>query len=225
MNRSVYYAIPVLLLGACASFPNFPGLGSQSKYVEPESFKASAFINDKSWVDSAIIGHNQVVTFDRVISATQKSDFVLESTNRNTWMIQLRYTGDPKNYIDCGRIVSRVKTPKGEHKYEFPAAKAYQQYQIQRDDKLYFIDRRMALDISAVITFEVLSPSRTRVKVDTQYTATRDQSYQDSSGKPTGMTDRVTFGLRDASATFSNAATKCRATGQFELDLLALAKR
>ena len=225
MNRSVYYAIPVLLLGACASLPKLPSLSSQSKYVEPESFKASAFINEKSWVDFAIIGQNQVVTFDRVINGTQKSDFVLESTNRNTWVIQLRYTGDPKNYIDCGRILSKVKTPEGEHRYEFPAAKAHQQYQIQRDDKLYSIDRRMNLDISAILTFEVLSPSRTRVKVDSQYTATRDQSYQDGNGKPIGMTDKVSFNFRDSGATFSNAATKCRATGQFELDVLALAKR
>jgi hypothetical protein len=224
LNREVisftflsYYAIVFVLLGGCAS---------QNHYVKPEGRKSasSSGAAQSAANGSSVVERSQAVVWQQLIAGSGRAGFVIESPNQETWTLQIHYIGDPKNYIDCGRVISKVKTAKGERNYDFPAAKAYQQYQLQQGSKLFLVDRRMNLDVRATLILEPLTQSRTRVKVDSQYTATRDQSVRGGGAAPFGVTDRVSFGLSDG-AIFPNAATKCQATGKFESDVLAVARQ
>jgi hypothetical protein len=217
MQKLFFYTIIIALLGACAS---------QTKYVEPNARKSgsNAVAAEKNSGGVDVVERAQAVVWQRLITGAQRAGFVVESPNQATWTLQLHYTGDPKDYIDCGRVMAKVKTAKGERNYDFPAAKAYQQYELQQGSKLFLVDRRMNLDVRAMLNLEALGPSRTRVKLDSQYTAIRDQSVQGGGAQSFALTAKVNFGSSDG-ATFPDAATRCRATGKFESDVLSLVRR
>jgi hypothetical protein len=163
------------------------------------------------------------VVWRQLLAAVANSRFITSDVILKSWTLQLRYIGDPKDYIDCGRVRSPVKTAQGEKVYEFSAAKAYQQYQLQSGGRLYVVDRRMNVDVRTTVTMEALTPTRTRVTLAPRYSVTRDQSVT-GSGKPFAVTDTVKFAGQET-ATFPNAPTNCHATGQMEKELVALIKR
>lgn len=211
-----YLLIPALAAGCAA----------RNEYVKPEVAKPvySSGVSARAAGDPLVIQRTRSSVWRLLISGVGKTGFVVDGANQNTWTVQLRYTGDPKDYINCGRVISPVKTAKGERNYDFPAAKAYQQYELQQGTKLYLVDRRMNLEVRTDVVLEQAELSGTRIKLDPRYTVTRDQAVQGGGGKPFGVTDKVSFGSADG-ATFPTAATRCQATGGFERDVLELLKR
>lgn len=211
----------VVLLAGCAA---------QTQYTEPErppSERPTYSVGrerDQKPGAPILVDRPRSTLWRQVLSGADKAGLVIEGADTKTGAINVRYTGDPKDYIDCGRVVSKVSTAKGDRNYDFAAAKAYQQYELQKGDKLYLVDRRMHLDVNATLTLESPSPSQTRVSLDTRYTATRDQAVRGGGAKPFSVIDKVNFTSR-SSATFPNAATKCFATGEFEKDLMDLVRR
>ena len=204
------------------------GCASQNDYVAPETGKPTYSSGDAAGRgvpnEPLVVDRARATLWRQLIAATEKTSFVVEGADQSTWTLRLRYTGEPREYIDCGRVTSKVKTAKGERNYDFAASKAYQQYELQRNDKLYLVDRRMNIDVRAMLVLESVAPAKTRVKLDSSYTVTRDQAVQGGGGQPFAMVDKINF--KDSeSATFPNAATKCRATGQFESDVMGLLRR
>jgi hypothetical protein len=172
---------------------------------------------------TVVVDRPRDVVWRQLLANAAKSNFSVSEVNPKTWTVQLRYTGDPKDYIDCGRVRSPVKTAKGEKIYEFSAAKAYQQYQLQSGGRLYVVDRRMNIDVRATVNLEAVGQTRTHGSLAARYSVTRDQSVT-GSGKPFAVTDTVKFSGRET-ATFPNAPTNCHATGRLEDELLALLKQ
>lgn len=170
-----------------------------------------------------VIDKPREAVWRQLMASAPNSNFVVVEASPKTWTLHLRYTGDPKDYIDCGRVRSPVKTAQGERVYDFAAAKAYQQYELQTGGRLYLVDRRMNIDARASVTLEALAQARTRASVATRYVVTRDQSVT-GNGKPFALTDTIRFGGQE-NATFPNAPTNCHATGQFEGEVLGFAKR
>jgi|GEM_PF-3558256 len=208
--------IAVVLLAGCAS---------QSQYIQPDTSKKKNSTPTVNTESGGFVVEKPVATvWQRLIAGGPKIGFIIDNSNSTGRSLQLHYTGDPKDYIDCGRVVATVKTAKGERTYDFPAAKPYQQYQLQQNGKLFLVDRRMNLDVRAQVDLEAPSQFRTRISMDVQFTAIRDQTVQGGGSKPFGITDQISFSSA-GSATFPNAATKCRATGKFEQDVLALIKQ
>lgn len=190
----------------------------------PPNYSTGPTHDKKGPPDPLTVDRSRPAAWRQVIAAVEKTSFVVEAANQNTWTLQLRYTGEPREYIDCGRVTSKVKTARGEHNYDFAAAKSYQQYELQKGDKLYLVDRRMNIDVRATLMLESVAPARTRAKLESTYTVTRDQAVQGGGSKPFSVVDKVTFAGTE-SATFPNAATRCRATGQFEADVVGLLRR
>ena len=204
------------------------GCAAQNDYVAPEpgkpAYSTGAATGKTVPNQPLVVDQARDTLWRQLVSGTEKTSFVVEGANQNAWTLQLHYTGEPREYIDCGRVTSKVKTAQGERHYDFAAAKSYQQYELQRNDKLFLVDRRMNIDVRARLVLESVAPSKTRVKVDSNYTVTRDQAVQGGGGKPFAAVDKVSFGAA-GSATFPNAATRCRATGQFESDVMGLLRR
>ncbi|MBA2690324.1 MAG: hypothetical protein H0U63_05950 [Burkholderiales bacterium] len=216
--RFLYPGI-VLLLAGCAT---------PTEYIRPDTGRPTYSTSDggvaRTIERSLVVDRPLGVVWRQLLSGVVKRSFVIEGVNPNTWTAQLRYTGDPKDYIDCGRVISKVKTAKGERNYDFPAAKAYQQYELQQDNKLYLVDRRMNLEARATVVLAAVNPSATRVNLETHYTVIRDQSVQ-GGGKPFGVTDKVSFGSADSATFPTNAPTKCQATGRLERDVFEAMRR
>ncbi|HVK55344.1 MAG TPA: hypothetical protein VM532_09985 [Burkholderiales bacterium] len=209
-----YWVAALVLLAGCAA---------PTKYIEPDASKPARAAGPTVGAPG-VVDHPQTAAWQQLISGAPKAGFLVERPNLAAWTLNLRYTGDPKEYIDCGRVVSKVKTAKGEHTYDFPAAKAYQQYQLQKGNKVFLVDRRMNIEIRTTVSLEPVTQSSTRLKMDSQYIATRDQAVRGGGAKPFGMTDSISFDAAGG-ATFPNAATRCRGTGKFESDVLAVARR
>jgi hypothetical protein len=155
-----------------------------------------------------------------VTAALSQSRFAVTSVDYKTGVMQLRYAGDPRNYIDCGRVNSKV----GERTFDFPAASAYQQYQILSQGKIFNVDRRMNLEAQIALSIQALDTTRTSARADTRYGVTRDQYVTPTQGgAPFNASDSVNF-MYNESATFPNAATRCTATLQLENELMQLVR-
>lgn len=207
----------VLLVTACAS---------QNEYIEPNVRKTEPSNNINGDITEPVMVNAALAsTWQKLSSAFSSRGMVIDKPDQTSSTMTLRYAGDPKTYIDCGRVVSKVNTSKGEKTYDFAAAKGFQQYQIQQNGKNYLIDRRMILDIRSVLKLENAGPLKTKVTLgSSEYAATRDQLVRGGGAKPFGVTDKINFGLKDG-AKFQNAATYCRATGKFEAEVLTIIKR
>jgi hypothetical protein len=207
----------VLLMTACAS---------QNEYIEPTVRKTEPSNNISNDITEPVMVNASITsTWQKLSSAFSSRGIVIDKPDQASSIMTIRYSGDPKTYIDCGKVVSKVNTSKGEKTYDFAAAKAFQQYQIQQNGKNYLIDRRMILDIRTLLKLENIGPLKTKVTLDSStYGATRDQLVRGGGAKPFGVTDKIDFGLKDG-AKFQNAATYCRATGKFEAEVLAIIKR
>jgi hypothetical protein len=202
----------LLLLAGCAAQTEYTKPGVQPPLPTPMQITGNVVDIEKP----------RDAVWRQLLAAVAKSRFIASDVISKSWTLQVRYIGDPRDYIDCGRVRSPVKTAQGEKVYEFSAAKAYQQYQLQSGGRLYVVDRRMNVDVRTTVTMEALTPTRTRVTFAPRYSVTRDQSVT-GSGKPFAVTDTVKFAGQE-NATFPNAPTNCHATGQMEKDLVALIK-
>lgn len=159
-----------------------------------------------------------------VSAALPGTRFSIDSVDFKSGLMQLRYNGDPRNYIDCGKVTSTVKLPTGDRTYDFPAASAYQQYQTMNRDRIFNVDRRMTLEALMRLSLQPLDAQRTSARVETRYGLTRDQLVTpQNGGAPFNATDTVSF-THDTSATFPNAPLACRSTLQLENELMQLVR-
>lgn len=135
--------------------------------------------------------------------------------------VRMRYSGDPTDYVDCGRVVSSVKTEQGERRYDFPASAPFMQYQIMNKGRLFQVERRMTLEAVVTLKLKTISPGRTRVEARADYNLTRQQTATAAGyAKPLALSDSVHFRSGE-SAMFPNAATRCEPTGRLESSILA----
>lgn len=215
-----------ILLAACASGPNYTKPTAERNdspgSKQPES---GASAQRRMSVTTIDLKRSRDSLLQQLPQAFAKSAFTVDGVDRSKGIIQLRYSGDPAGYIDCGRVTSVVTSAKGERNYDFPAAKAYQQYELQNRDTIYLVDRRMSLEALVSLKIETIAPSRSRVTLLTaRYNVTRDQIARASHAKPLAVTDTISFQGMDGT-TFTNAATRCQATGALEDEAMKILKR
>ena len=202
------------------------GCASQNQYVEPnvKAVGPSSIVVTDELTRPATVNDSLANTWNKLSSSLSGQGIAVEKADQGFSSMSIQYTGDPKNYLDCGRIVSKVKTSKGEQNYNFPAAQAYKQYRIQQKDKTFLVDRRMIIDIRSRLKLEEMSRLKTKVSLESSYySVTRDQLVRGGGSKPFGVTDKIDFDLQ-AGAKFPNAQTLCRATGKYEAVILSLIK-
>ena len=164
---------------------------------------------------SLVIQSPRADVWRTMVPALGKSFFVVNNIDQSSGFINVSYAGDPERYVDCGRIVSEVTDAAGLRHYEFPGARAKQQYQFAENGRLYRIDRNLGLEGRANLVFEELAPSSTRVTVSVRYVLSL---HVLTDGRPYAETQGFTS---DGMATFESG-TKCQSTGAFERELLAL---
>jgi hypothetical protein len=220
--RSAVY-LSLITLSACAQAPvrytpaPTPAPVPATRTIPPPPSAAPETVTA---ANSKIINKNRDNLWRSVSAVLAQSRFAVTSVDYKTGVMQLRYAGDPRNYIDCGRVNSKV----GERIFDFPAASAIQQYQILSQGKIFNVDRRMNLDAQIMLNLQALDATRTSVRVETRYGVNRDQYVTPTQGgAPFNAADSVSF-MYNESATFPNAATRCTATMQLENELMQFIK-
>ena len=211
----------LFFLASCSGFeqrrqPGPPPVKPPSAYVKPEMDVVSDLERDVWRPKSAV--------WKKFMLAVSRTNFYIGHVDEAKGELQVHYSGDPQNYVDCGRVASSVKLPEGEKNYDFPAASPYQQYQVIRKGKVYQVERRMGLTAAVRMIFSEAEPEKTRINATSSYTLTRDQSVVGgANSKPLLLNDSIGFNTGET-GTFPNAQTKCQPTGKLEADLLGLLK-
>lgn len=208
--RVLLFAPAVLALAGCAG---------KLDYVRPVTLPANVPSNVK------VIERSREAVWAAAVPELSKRHFVINNLDKASGLINLGYSGDPERFMDCGRIISYVKNARGERTYDFPAAKAQQQYEIMRPEGLFFLDRRMSLEGRINLIFEEIGPTTTRVTANTRYVVTRTQHVRGVSGPPATRNDSIQFNSRqEASFPSSDAqgnSASCVANGRLEAEILS----
>lgn len=221
MKISFLLALGLITLAGCSMFesrpqPGPPPVKPPTAYVKPEIEVVSALERDVWRPKNAV--------WKKFMLAVSRTQFYIDRLDESKGELQVRYSGDPQSYVDCGRVSNTVKLPEGDKTFDFAAASPYQQYQIMRKGKMFQVERRMGLTASVRMVFSDVEAEKTRVAAASTYNLTRDQSVVGGgNSKPLLLNDTISFNTGE-SGTFPNAATKCQPNGKLEAELLSLLK-
>ena len=157
-----------------------------------------------------------------------KQFYIINNLDKSSGLINVSYSGNPEDYIDCGRIISYVKNSRGERTYDFPAARAHQEYEQLNDKGLFFIERHMSLEGRINLIFEEISPTSTKITANTRYVLTRQQTARNAANNfPQSRTDAISFNSGGGASFPAHAggqAVECISTGKLEREILDLIK-
>lgn len=197
------------------------GCAGKLEYVRP-SIQPGIANNSK------VIERSREAVWNSSVPELGKQFFVINNLDKSSGLINVSYNGDPEKYIDCGRVTSYVKNLKGERTYDFPGAKAQQQYEVMNGNGLFFINRRLSLEGRVNLIFEEVTPNQTRVTANTRYVVQRQITASSAANNiPQSATDSISFnsGSTGAFATNQNGqATECVSTGALEHEILSVIK-
>ena len=174
--------------------------------------------------NTVVINQPFDAVWERAIPSLGTSFFVINNLERDSGLINVEYSGDPEQYIDCGRLRSTVSNARGERVYDFPLASAQEIYEVMDPGQginLTFIDRRLQLLGRANIIFEEAGTAQTRVTVNARYVVERTVRMQAVSGETRVSEDTLSFNSGGAD-TFGDGETRCVANGSLEQDVLEL---
>jgi hypothetical protein len=160
-----------------------------------------------------------------IVPKLSQTFFVINTIDQSSGLINVSYSGDPEQFVDCGRVTSYVKNARGERTYEFAGAKASQQYEVMTGSDLFHIDRTVALEGRANLVLEDIAASTTRVSVNVRYVLSKTVRFRGVMGNETIDRSSISFssgGKASFAANSNGEATTCQPTGALERQLLAL---
>jgi hypothetical protein len=194
------------------------GCAGKLEYVRPTTSQAGS-------QNAVIIEKPRDVVWNTSVPRLGKQFFVINNLDKSSGLINVSYTGDPEQYIDCGRIKSFVQNAAGTRNYDFPAARAQQNYEVLDPAVgLFNIERRMSLDGRVNLIFEEMGPKQTRATANTRYVVTRQvTTVNTANGFPTSSTDTISFnsgGSASLPANGKGVQVECVSTGKLERDIL-----
>ena len=197
----------------------FAGCGNEFKYTKPST--------DYDIKNSIILNKSKDEVWAELVPALSQTFFVINNIDKESGLINVSYSGDPAEYIDCGIIYSMVKNLAGERKYCFHAASGYKEYEVWFSGPRP-VKRKMQLEGRININVQEVTPEQTKVSVYTKYIVNREFSmlvvyytgYNKFSRWDT-QSDSVSFTTGEIGK-FSNGETECRCNGKIEQTIIDL---
>lgn len=211
MFKRIASTATLLLLAACAGKVEYlrPNVG-----VPIANTRAVDMSRDELW--------------SRLIPELGKRFFVINNLDKASGLINISYTGDPEQYVDCGHITSYVKNAAGERTYSFPAASAAQRYEVMPEGRgLLSVDRRMTLEGRMNLIVEDVGPGKSRLTANTRYVLTREVHVTQASNQASRtFRDSLSFNTGQIAAFPGDAdrTIECYPTGRFEEDVISSLK-
>jgi len=172
-----------------------------------------------------IISKPREAVWNAAVPALGKQFFVINNLDKSSGLINISYSGNPEQYVDCGEVTSQVSNARGERTYRFPGASENQTYEALVNNVLFFINRRMKLEGRVNLVFEEAGPNQTRVSANTRYVLTRDIQIRNNSNQTSSRSDSISFNTGSGAGyakTASGQGTECVAKGTLETELLSL---
>jgi hypothetical protein len=206
--------IKTLLL--ISSIATITGCAGKLDYAQPTEYGPTE--------NSIVIAKSRSEVWNTAVPQLGKKFFVINNLDKSSGLINVSYSGDPENYVDCGHVTSYVKNARGERTYSFPAAKAHQNYEVMNANGLFQISREMKLEGRVNLIFEEISKNSTRVTANTKYVLERSINARNLANN-FPITDHKSISFNTGNSALFPAgndgrATKCISTGSLETDIL-----
>jgi hypothetical protein len=162
-------------------------------------------------------------TWEQLIAGLSSGHFVINTMDKQSGFINLSYTGDPEKYVEGGELSYTITNLRGERNYRFPASRAHTQYETTLKRNLYSFQRQLNLEASIDVLLFELSPTRTRLTVNTIYILSLKKTGYTSAGQPV-ITYQETIAFNSGLSTTSKAGVEYRSNGKFEQSILKIFK-
>jgi hypothetical protein len=191
-----------------------PGCAGNVKYIRPGS---SATLDN-----SKVIDKPRDTVWDSTVVALTKHSFVINNMDRSSGYINLRYAGDPRDYVDCGRYAT-VDTPPWHRRNTLSESRIPAQDPPPSPHDVPAANG-MSLDGRINLVFEALAQYRTRVTVTILYVLSRS-AITDVYRTSMQTHDAISFtsgGRTSFPPDAMGRVTECAATGSLERDVLDL---
>jgi hypothetical protein len=161
--------------------------------------------------------------FDQVwahaIPQIGKSFFVINNIDKSSGILNISYSGDPEQYIDCGNIHVEY----GSQITDFPAAKAEEEFTGPSGGVFPArYARKVSLDGRMNIVFEKVSEKSTRVTVNARYIVTVSTVKQVGQYPPTSAQGTAQFNTGGEGNFPGTHPATCRPNGKFEQTILEM---
>ena len=207
MNRLLLCAVGSSFLVGCAG---------KIDYVRPD--RPATVANTK------VIELHRDQVWNAAVPELGKRFFVINNLDKSSGLVNVSYSGDPEQYINCGVISSYVSNARGERTHRFPAATASKQYEVMHNGQLFFLNRKMELEGRVNLVFEEMSSNQTRVTANTRYVVKKTVTGNNAQGQMIPpQSDTIAFNTGKSASFSSNdgrATTECVSTGRLEADIL-----
>lgn len=208
MNKVLLLIAVVLLLTGCIT--------SHLDYAPP--LRGVATSNFK------VINKSRDAVWNVAVPKLGKLFFVINNLDKTSGLINISYTGDPMQYVDCGVI--KVTTPRavGDNTQTIPAAIASKTYYFTQPSGVTEYQRKLELDGRVNLIFEQVGENQTQVTVNSRYVLNRQVSGAILAGSYAGsQSDSISFnsGGSGQFASANGISTVCLPTGKLEQDILS----
>ena len=176
-----------------------------------------------------VIDKPRGVVWDASVPELGKQSFVINNLDESSGLINISYSGDPEEFIDCGNVTSYVKNTQGERTYDFPGARAQETYELMNGDVLFHIDRKMSVEARVNLVFQEINSSQTKVTANTVYVVQKDVTARRADNNVSqSWSDSISFNTGGSSPLpndgNSAAGTSCMANGRLEREILSAIK-
>lgn len=180
--------------------------------------------------NSIIIDKPKDIVWPELVSALSGTFFVINNIDKDSGLINVDCSGNPEQFVDCGKIYSSIQNLAGKRIYNFPAAIAYKEYEIWTNT-LTPVKRKMEFSGKINIIVKEAGKEKTEIAVNTKYVILK--TTQQLMAQNYGMyaatnwvtnTDSASFTTKDKSGSFSVGDTTCKCNGKLEQMIFDLAK-
>lgn len=214
-NTSQHAIVPLfaalLLLTGCIS-------GSHN-YTPPQSSSQSVTTNTKE------VKKTKAEVWTVLVAGLSSDFFVINTIDKESGLISLSYSGDPEQYVEGGLVTYQVSNLRGKRVYQFPASRAFVQYEFTRNNELWFAERSLNLNGRINVIVNEFSPGQTRVTVNVRYILTQNLLFSTVLNKMTGkipLRNSETIQFDTGGSGRNRAETLYQPSGLLELKVLDL---
>lgn len=175
-----------------------------------------------------VVSRPKDVVWDDTVAALGQRFFVVNNLEKASGLINLSYSGDPAQYVDCGTFTVTISGPRAKAQH-INAASAHATYESVVLAPPYNmpqpiqVTRQMSLEGRVNLIFEAVSAKETRVTTATRYVLTRKISA--GGGMP--HIDNASFNGNEKGIfppLGNSSPLECVATGQLERSILEVVK-
>lgn len=187
------------------------------------SMKVTAPDTNRRIENTIKVAGNKDEVWSRLVPRLSKQFFVINNIDKESGLINVSYSGDPSQYVDCGYAVSSLLGK--DTKINGSAANA--QYDFSNGLHFFEVTRLLNLEGRLNIILENVDSDATQVTANTRYVLQRNMNVVPvSGGLPSQFSDSIAFNTGETGV-FQNRGgeqTTCVSTGVLEEKILFLAK-